>query len=154
MALKADLIPQATTLFKGIRLFAGCSDEHVQALVAGLDVLDVKKGKVILMEQEVSQTLYIISSGSVGIWRRTAGEKKLIATLRAPDFFGETSMFTESAATALVKAEEDTRLFALRRSVFNIVLSKFPELGPIVQQHVEEMKAARPPVIKPTQEQA
>ena len=153
MVLKADLMLQATILFRGILLFAGCTEEQIQALVAGLDLVEIKKGKVILMEQEVSQTLYIISSGSVGIWRRTGGEKKLIATLKAPDFFGETSMFTESAATALVKAEEDTKLFALKRSVFNVVLSKYPELGPLVQAHVQEMKAARPPLVKPTKEE-
>ena len=154
MALKADAIPQATMLLKGLLLFSGASDEQIQALVAGLELLEFKKGKVILMEQEISKTLYVIASGSVGIWRREGGEKKLIATLKAPDFFGETSMFTESAATAQVKAEEDSRLFALRRSVFDIVLGKYPELGTLVQQQIDLIKAARPTVTKPTEEKS
>ena len=149
MALKPDSLAQATTLIKGILLFSGCTDEQGQALVAGLEQLDFKKGKVILMEQEISKTLYILASGSVGIWRREGGEKVLVATLKAPDFFGETSMFTESAATALVKAEEDSRLFALKRSLFDIVLKKFPEVGPLVQKQIEVIKAARPSVVKP-----
>src|SRR5688572_9160786 len=116
MPLKPDIEPLARLLIEGILLFAGATPDHVQALLAELELLDVKKGKVVLMDQEISKTLYILAKGSVGIWRRESGEKKLVATLRSPDFFGETSMFTDSAATALVKAEEDSRLFILKRA--------------------------------------
>ncbi len=152
MALRADIEPQARLLLQGILLFAGAHAEHIQNLLAGLDVIDVKKGKVILMEQEISKTLYLLAKGSVGIYRREQGEKKLVATLKAPDFFGETSMFTESAATALVKAEEDGRLFTLSRSAFDIILMKYPELGALVQKQIAVIQAARPPLVKPSQE--
>ena len=151
MPLKPEDIGPARTLVSGILLFGGCSPDHVQALVAGLEALDVKKGKVIIMEQEISKMLYILAKGSVGILRREKGEKKLVATLKAPDFFGETSMFTESAATALVKAEEDSRLFTLKRVAFDAVLAKCPELGPLVQKHIIEIQAARPPLVKPAE---
>lgn len=142
-------MPQALTLLRGILLFTGATEEQIQALGTALDYQEFKKGKVILMEQEISKTLFIIMSGSVGVWRREGGEKKLIATLKAPDFFGETSMFTESAATAQVKAEEDTKLLALKRSLFDILVKKFPDLSTLVQKHIAEIQAARPPIVKP-----
>jgi CRP/FNR family cyclic AMP-dependent transcriptional regulator len=154
MALKPDLLQQARILLKGLLLFLGASDEQIDALVAGLDSVEFKKGRVVIMEQEISKTLYVLFKGSVGIWRREHGEKKLVATLRAPDFFGETSMFTESAATALVKAEEDCQMFTIRRSAFDVVLSKYPDLGPLVQKHIAEIKAARPPLVKPNDEES
>jgi CRP-like cAMP-binding protein len=154
MALKPDQQQQARILLKGILLFTGASDDHVAALIAGLDAVEFKKGRVIIMEQEISKTLYILAKGSVGIWRREKGDKKLVATLKAPDFFGETSMFTESAATALVKAEDDCQMFTIRRSAFDIVLSKYPDLGPLVQKHIAEIKAARPPLVKPAEPEA
>jgi CRP-like cAMP-binding protein len=153
MALKPDVEPQARLLFQGILLFSGSTPEQIQALLSEAELLEIKKGKVILMEQEISKTLYILAKGSVGIWRRQGGEKTLVATLRAPDFFGETSMFTDSPATALVKAEEDARLFTLKRSSFDAVLAKFPALAPLVQKHIEEIKMARPPLVKPAAEQ-
>jgi CRP-like cAMP-binding protein len=153
MALRPDLIPQATMILEGILLFNGAAPDQIQALLAELEVVEFKKGKVVMMEQEISKQLYILATGSVGIYRREQGEKKLVATLKAPNFFGETSMFTESAATALVKAEEDSRLFVLKRPAFDAILAKFPALGPLVQQHIDEIKAARPPVVKPKKEE-
>jgi CRP-like cAMP-binding protein len=154
MTLKPDVEPQARFLLKGILLFGGCTEDQLQALLAQVEMLDVKKGKVIIMEQEISKTLYILAQGSVGIWRRVKGEKILVATLKAPDFFGENSMFTESAATALVKAEEDSRLFTLKRASFDSVVAKFPDLGPLVQKHIIEIQAARPPLVKPKEPEA
>jgi signal-transduction protein with cAMP-binding, CBS, and nucleotidyltransferase domain len=156
MALRPEFLQQGQMLLQGILLFGGTKPEHIGALLAELEVGEFKKGKVVIMEQEISKVLYILASGSVGIYRREKGEKKLVATLNAPNFFGETSMFTESAATALVKAEEDTRLFMLKKSSFDAVLSKYPELGPLVQKHIEEIKAARPPLVrqKPDESQA
>jgi CRP-like cAMP-binding protein len=153
MALKPDYESQAKLLLQGILLFAGATPDHVAALLGQVELMEVKKNKVILMEQEISKMLYILASGSVGIWRREKGEKKLVATLKAPDFFGESSMFTEAAANALVKAEEDSRLFVLKRAGFDAVLAKFPDLGPLVAKHIEEIKAARPPVVKPKSEE-
>ena len=154
MALKPEIVQQAHLLLNGLLLFAGCPEDQILALLAALEMMDVKKGKVIIMEQEISKMLYILATGSVGIWRREKGEKKLVATLKAPDFFGETSMFTESAATALVKAEEDSRLFTLKRASFDAVLAKFPDLGPLVQKHIIEIQAARPPLVRaPAQEE-
>jgi CRP-like cAMP-binding protein len=153
MALKPDVEPQAKLLLEGILLFSGAAPEQIQGLLRELELMDFKKGKVILMEQEISKTLYILAKGSVGIYRRQGGEKILVATLKSPDFFGETSMFTESPATAQVKAEEDTRLFALKRASFDNILTRYPTLGPLVQKHIEEIKMARPPIVKPATEE-
>src|SRR5690242_16639605 len=144
MALKPEFLAQARTLLKGILLFSGASDPQIDALVTELEVQDFKKGRVVIMEQEISKTLYVLATGSMGIWRREGGEKKLVATLRSPDFFGETSMFTESAATAQVKAEEDSRVFMLRRPAFDSVLARFPELGTLLQNQIKLIQAARP----------
>jgi CRP-like cAMP-binding protein len=149
MALRPDVEPQARLLIQGILLFAGATPDHFNKLLASLDMMEIKKGKVIIMEQEISKMLYILAKGSVGIWRREQGDKKLVATLRAPDFFGETSMFTESPATALVKAEEDSRLYTLKRPDFDAIVAQHPELAPLVQKQIEVIRAARPPLVKP-----
>ena len=94
--MKPEQVQQAHTLLKQLTLFKECSDEHFRLLSECLEARDFAKGKVIIMEQEISRTLYLLVKGSVGIWRREKGEKRLLATLRAPDFFGEMSMFTEA----------------------------------------------------------
>jgi CRP/FNR family cyclic AMP-dependent transcriptional regulator len=149
MALKPEIEQQALVLLKSVSLFEGNTHEMIQALVAGLETKNYAKGKVIIMEQEISKMLFILAKGIVGIWRRKGGEKVRVATLSAPDFFGETSMFTESPATALVKAEDECQVFTLARSRFDEVLTKFPALEPLVRQQMEAIQTKRPPIVKP-----
>ena len=143
MKLKPEQEQQALAILKQLPLFAGCSDEQIQALAAQLDSRTAAKGKVIMMDQEIGKTLYVIVQGSVGIWKRLGGEKKRLATLQAPDFVGERSMFEQTPASALVKAEEDCLIYALERPLFDSVVQKFPSISVIIRMNMEIVRATR-----------
>jgi CRP-like cAMP-binding protein len=143
MKLKPDQQTQALDILKGLTLFAGCSSESLQALVEHLDAREIAKGKVAMMDQEIGRTLYILVSGSVGIWKRIGGEKKLLATLAAPNFFGERTIFEESPASALVKAEDNCHVFALDRLMFDQVAGKFPDIAETVRKNMVIVRAYR-----------
>jgi CRP-like cAMP-binding protein len=143
MKIKPDQEKQALEILKGLELFAGCSPEQLQAVAALLDFRELLKGKVAMMDQEIGRTLYILASGKVGIWKRVGGEKKLLATLEAPTFFGERTMFEESPASALVKAEENCTVFALERLMFDQVAGKFPGIGETIRKNMETVRAKR-----------
>lgn len=149
MKLKPEQLQQVPSLLRSLALFAGASDEQIQALVSGLDYLEYPKGKVLLMEQEINRTLFILSQGVVGIWKRVSGEKKQMAVLKAPDFFGEMSIFTESPATALVKVEEDCKVFALSKAAFDAAAQKNPTLTALIQKNIQDIKAKRPVISAP-----
>src|ERR1022692_3888661 len=95
----------ALTLLRDLPLFAGCPEAALPVMIRFLDAREVPPGKVFLMDQEIARTLFILAKGSVGVWKRFGGEKKRLATLLAPNFFGERSMFEEAPASALVKSE-------------------------------------------------
>ena len=149
MKLTPDQKKDANDLLLKLEVFAGCSPDEIQALVEAMELVEFAKTKVILMEQELSRNLYVVYSGSIGIWRREKGTKKLLATLSNPDFFGERSMFTESPATALVKAEEDSKLFKLPHDLFKTIAAKFPELSGRILKNLEAINAKRPAIVKP-----
>ena len=154
MKLKPDQEQQAVTLMKSLKLFAGCTDVQLKAVAARMETQLFTKNKVLIMEQEISKTLYVLLQGAVGIWRRTQGEKKLVATLRAPEFFGEASMFSESPANALVKAEEDGQVFTLARGSFDELAAADTTLGLLVEKNMQEIETQRPPLIKrPSEEE-
>jgi CRP/FNR family transcriptional regulator, cyclic AMP receptor protein len=143
MKLKPDQLPAAFQLLKGIRLFEGCPDEAIQAMVASFDAREVLAGKVVLMDQEIGRTLFILAKGSVGVWKRTGGDKKRLAVLRSPDFFGERSMFEESPASALVKTEEDSQIYTLDRNAFVPISVKFPAMMEPLKRNMDTIRAQR-----------
>jgi CRP/FNR family transcriptional regulator, cyclic AMP receptor protein len=143
MKLKPEQELQAWTILKALPLFAGCPDVSIQAIAKLLDARDIPVGKVILMDQEIGKTLFILSAGSVGVYKRVAGEKKQLAVLKAPDFFGERSMFEESPASALVKSEERVLAYALERSQFDLVAAQFPGILEPIRKNMEEIRLKR-----------
>lgn len=152
MKLKPEQEQQAIAVMKTLKLFAGCTEAQLKALAARLDMQSFLKNKVLIMEQEISRTLYVLMQGSAGIWRRTQGEKNLVATLQAPDFFGESSMFSEAPANALVKAQEDCQILALSRPAFDELAQKDMAFGLLIEKNMEEIQAQRPPLQKRSSE--
>ena len=130
-------------MLRGLPLFAGCPEVAFEAMVNRLDARDILPGKVILMDQEIAKTLYILSKGSVGVWKRIGGEKVRLAALKAPDFFGERSMFEETPASALVKSDERCLIYALERALFDEIASQFPGILDTIRKNMEAVRLKR-----------
>jgi CRP-like cAMP-binding protein len=143
MKLKPEHEQEALGLLKTLPLFAGCPEDALQSMVKLLDARDVLLGKVIMMDQEIGRTLYLLAKGSVGIWKRVGGEKKQLATLKAPDFFGERSMFEESPASALVKSSERCWIYALDRPQFDQLALQFPAIQEPIRKNMAEVRGKR-----------
>ena len=143
MKLKPDQELEAFELIKGLPLFAGCPEEALKAIASRLDGRDVLPGKVVLMDQEIGKTLYLLAKGSVGIWKRLGGEKKQLAVLKAPDFFGERSMFEESPASALVKSIDRCLIYALERTHFNEIAVQFPAIVELIKNNMAVIRTQR-----------
>jgi len=148
MKLKPDQQATAIALLRELPLFSGVPADLIQSLVQFLEANDLAKGKVVIMEQEISRALYLLIKGSVGIWKRVDNQKKCVATLKAPNFFGERSMLKELPATALVKTEEESQLFILSRDSFELVAGKNPELQKKVLANLEVIETTRPSITK------
>ena len=152
MKLKPDQEPGAAALLQGLTLFAGCPADALAAMVKFLDAKDLVPGKVLLMDQEIARTLFILVKGSVGVWKRVGGEKKRLATLQAPNFFGERSMFEESPASALVKSDGLCQIYALERSQFNQVAAQFPAILEPIKKNMAEVRQKRISPVLPRSE--
>jgi signal-transduction protein with cAMP-binding, CBS, and nucleotidyltransferase domain len=150
MKLKPDQEQLARTILKGLELFSGWTDEQIQAVVPLLDSRQTAKGKVVLMDQEIARTLFILVTGSVGIYKRVGGERKQLAVLKAPNFCGERAMFEEAAASAFVKTEEESLIYALERAQWDQIALKFPGLDAVVKKNMEAVREKRiGPVVPP-----
>lgn len=149
MSLKPEQLTEALNLLKQIPLFAGCSDEMLQAIASRLTYKTLGASKIAMMDQEINRTLYLLAKGSVGVWKRIQNDKKKLATLSAPNFFGERSVFEEAPASASIKTEDDAVLYLLERPLFLETSQAFPALKDILKKNLEQVRAQR---ITPTRE--
>jgi CRP/FNR family transcriptional regulator, cyclic AMP receptor protein len=71
-------------------------------------------GQVVFEEGELGDSLFVISSGEVEVVRKDAsGKPRVLATLTAPQFFGEMSLIDKEYRSATVRAKTDCELLHL-----------------------------------------
>lgn len=141
-ALAADLVPK-------LAIFAGLPVPLIPVIVEVLEARLLARQKVVLLDQELSRTLFLLAKGRVSVTRRAKGQKMAVATLAAPDFFGERSMFSDVPAGAQIKTEDESLLFLLSREAFDALAAKHPALGLLIERNLEAIETRRPSPVAP-----
>jgi len=89
-----------------------------------------KKGEIIYRPGEQSDSLYIVRSGKVRIYRLSeSGKEQLVRFLNTGDFTGELALFSESVHEAYAEAVENTDICLIRRTDLQKFLLKFPSIS-------------------------
>lgn len=108
-----------------VKVFSKLDQEKLQVLAQQVQVKHYLKGEIIVEQGTPGQYLWIIYQGSVKILREVEGkEKKVLATLFPPDFFGEISLMSHSPTSASVMAEEPCVLMRIPRDAVVSVVKK------------------------------
>ncbi|MCG3173471.1 MAG: hypothetical protein GMKNLPBB_01668 [Myxococcota bacterium] len=96
------------------RLFANLLPDELDMLADLCQVKTYASGDIVFEEGEVGNALYVIGSGEVDVIRDfKTSSPKIIATLKALDFFGEMSLIDKEYRSASVKARTDTEMIYL-----------------------------------------
>jgi CRP-like cAMP-binding protein len=101
-------------------------------------------GDTIIEQTEQGDAFYIITQGSVSVFRRTAdGVETQIGELRAGDFFGETSLLFHQTRiherSATIRAHTAVTLLRLRRRDMLKLMDKYPDF----QRHMHDVHRER-----------
>ncbi|RKD69673.1 CRP/FNR family transcriptional regulator [Sinobaca qinghaiensis] len=89
-----------------------------------------KKGELIFQEGRQSDTLYIVHTGKVKIYRLSEGGKEHLVSLLLPgDFTGEYALFNESTHQSFAQAVADTKVCKIQRHDFQAFLTKYPAIS-------------------------
>jgi len=117
-------------LMKNVPLFSKMKDEEVAQIAGGCTRKVCQKDRVILVEEEVGQSLFIILKGTVKVTRTSEEGREVILTmLKAGDFFGELSLLDGKGRSATVIAMENSELMALRRAEFLELIERYPQIA-------------------------
>jgi CRP-like cAMP-binding protein len=115
---------------KYIPLFSELSEDDLREIVK-LAVRQVyKKDNMILIEEEIGSTMFIILDGRVKISRISDdGREVILSILSEGDFFGEMSILDGQNRSANVVTLDDSRIMVIRREDFLQMLHDYPQIA-------------------------
>ncbi len=87
------------------------------------------KGNVISRQGDPGDSMYIIRSGIVSVFKEAHGQRFFVSELKRGDFFGEMSLLTGAHKNSTVEASLDVTVFCLTRENFDILLKTNRSIG-------------------------
>lgn len=117
-------------VLKQIPLFSELSDRDLEKIFQVASRQRYHKDNIILIEEEVGSTMFVILSGRVKISRISDdGREVILSILSDGDFFGEMSLLDGHTRSANVTAIEESELLVIRREEFLQMLKEFPQIA-------------------------
>lgn len=89
-----------------------------------------QKGEIILMEDQMLDSLMIINQGGVKAFRYTGdGKEQILYVFTEGDFFGEKNLLKKQAITYNVEALKETNLCMIPNQSFSRLLIELPDIS-------------------------
>ena len=117
-------------LLKEIPIFSELSNKDLERILQVASRQKYYKGNLILIEEEIGSTMFVILSGRVKISRISDdGREVILSILSEGDFFGEMSLLDGQTRSANVTATEESELLVIRREEFLQILHDYPQIA-------------------------
>ncbi len=113
-----------------IPLFSELSEDNLREIVKLAARQVYKKDNMILIEEEIGSTMFIILDGRVKISRISDdGREVILSILSEGDFFGEMSILDGQNRSANVVTLDDSKIMVIRREDFLQMLHDYPQIA-------------------------
>lgn len=113
-----------------VNLFQPLTEDEREVLADHMVFAPFAAGETITKQGGTAHWLYILVSGSAEVRIHSEGAPaKTVATLTAPDFFGEMGLMTGEPRKADVVASRDTECFRLGKDGFHQILLARPDIA-------------------------
>lgn len=115
---------------RNVSLFKGLSEEGLEALAELCFTREFAKDGVIILAEEEGDALFVIEEGQVKVCISSEEGREVILSLLGPGaVFGELALLDGKPRSANVIATDDTSLVMLRRSDFQQLIYKTPQIA-------------------------
>ncbi len=113
-----------------ISLFSVLEEKDLDKITDLITHRTYKKGQVICFEGDISDRLYIISSGKIKVYKYTKdGNEQILYILSEGDFIGDLSLLKKEELKFNAEALEDVNVCTLSKNDFDDILRKNPEIA-------------------------
>ena len=118
------------SLLQSVPIFSDLSASDLNKIAERMVLRAFTKGQMILLEDDLGQTFFVIGGGSVKITRLSDdGREVILAMLGESDFFGEMSLLDGAGRSANVVALEAAEVLTLARNDFLEILQEYPKIS-------------------------
>ena len=118
------------SLLQSVPIFSDLSASDLNKIAERMVLRVFTKGQMILLEDDLGQTFFVIGGGSVKITRLSDdGREVILAMLGESDFFGEMSLLDGAGRSANVVALEASKVLTLARNDFLEILQDYPKIS-------------------------
>jgi CRP-like cAMP-binding protein len=119
-----------TDHLRNVPIFTDLTDSDLTKIASKMVPRVYEKGQMILLEESMGETFFIITQGAVKVTRLSAdGREVILAILGESDFFGEMSLLDGEGRSANIVANEDAKVLTLSRSDFLDCLESYPKIA-------------------------
>jgi len=158
------LAPSDIEFLKTTILLKDIDESLIQTVSSFFQKVYLERDEPIVLENESSDHVYFIKSGTVEILKYlpTVKQVQRVALLRAPAHFAEFSVLLEGSKTGSAFAFENCELLKIKAEHFLALLHQIPEVGPRLVSHVatlldnnlrrESIEVFNPRLIQPSRE--
>lgn len=125
-ALQNELqIYQKIKLIRNVHIFKECTTPCLKMIAQKLEQTFHSPNEYIIKKGDVGNEMFIIGHGEVEV---STGEK-VLASLKAGQFFGEIALLEDTIRTADVQSKAYCDLYTFKKEDFLEVIEKYPDLG-------------------------
>src|ERR1700753_3042657 len=113
---------------EGIEFFNLLGEDERRALSEVVDLIRLDENQTLFRAGEPGESLFIVRSGEIELFiKDTAGQKIVLDTARAGDFFGELALLDAAPRSATATALMSSELIELDRDDLLLLFQKKPE---------------------------
>ena len=107
-------------------LFRTLNPDEMSQIIEISKVLRVREGVTVVEEGDVASAMYVLVEGSAEVIKELpGGDVAPVATLKAPNVFGEMALIDSHPRSATVKTTTDAVLFQINLEAFNDLRTAF-----------------------------
>lgn len=110
---------------------SGIQNQHFQA------------GDVIFNQGDLGDSVYVIEQGECDVWREESGGRKLLATLKAGDYFGEMALLADQSRNATIQARAAMNVLIIPKDDFNKLRHSVPAFAEVFRALAEKRRETR-----------
>lgn len=120
-------------------LFTELTHDEFMVVVEKMEVIDARADTLIVQEGDPGDSIFIIASGEVSIFREDQdGNEVWITKLGEGDFFGEFGYFSRTHRSASVKTITDSTFLELSREDIESITTKHPGVKEVLFKFYKE----------------
>ncbi len=130
-------------LLERVSIFSPLTPEEREGLASTIAFTPFAAGESLVVQGAEGHHLYVLTKGHVEVRVSVdGGTPRSVATLQAPDFFGEMGLLTGEPRKATVLALTDAEAWRVEKSHFKEILEKRPAVADAIAKLVAERDAA------------